>query len=72
MRPASAEDAALQALNGGSLGERILVRGARQHNLRNVDLAIPRNRLVVFTGVDRKSTRLNSSHEWISRMPSSA
>ena len=25
---------------------------------------------VVF--IDRKSTRLNSSHEWISRMPSSA
>ena len=27
-----------------------------------------------FDGVDkdRKSTRLNSSHEWISRMPSSA
>ena len=24
------------------------------------------------TGEDRKSTRLNSSHEWISRMPSSA
>ena len=24
------------------------------------------------TSVDRKSTRLNSSHEWISRMPSSA
>ena len=24
------------------------------------------------TGADRKSTRLNSSHEWISRMPSSA
>ena len=23
-------------------------------------------------GEDRKSTRLNSSHEWISRMPSSA
>ena len=23
-------------------------------------------------GIDRKSTRLNSSHEWISRMPSSA
>ena len=28
------------------------------------------NRL--FTQADRKSTRLNSSHEWISRMPSSA
>ena len=26
----------------------------------------------VATDVDRKSTRLNSSHEWISRMPSSA
>ena len=26
-----------------------------------------------FAGItDRKSTRLNSSHEWISRMPSSA
>ena len=25
-----------------------------------------------LTGADRKSTRLNSSHEWISRMPSSA
>ena len=24
------------------------------------------------TTIDRKSTRLNSSHEWISRMPSSA
>ena len=24
------------------------------------------------TSLDRKSTRLNSSHEWISRMPSSA
>ena len=26
----------------------------------------------VVTRQDRKSTRLNSSHEWISRMPSSA
>ena len=25
-----------------------------------------------FGATDRKSTRLNSSHEWISRMPSSA
>ena len=25
-----------------------------------------------IAGLDRKSTRLNSSHEWISRMPSSA
>ena len=26
----------------------------------------------MVVGADRKSTRLNSSHEWISRMPSSA
>ena len=34
-----------------SLEDGIRIRGARQHNLRNIDLAIPRNRLVVFTGV---------------------
>src|SRR5437588_3013102 len=29
----------------------ILIRGAREHNLRDVDLDLPRNRLIVFTGV---------------------
>ncbi len=29
----------------------IRVRGARQHNLRNVDVDLPRNRLLVMTGV---------------------
>jgi len=29
----------------------ITIRGARQHNLQNIDLEIPRGRLVVFTGV---------------------
>ena len=28
--------------------------------------------IVDLADIDRKSTRLNSSHEWISRMPSSA
>jgi excinuclease ABC subunit A len=31
--------------------ESIVVRGAREHNLKNVNLVIPRNRLVVLTGV---------------------
>ena len=29
----------------------IRIRGARQHNLKNVDLELPRNKLIVFTGV---------------------
>jgi excinuclease ABC subunit A len=29
----------------------LVVRGAREHNLRDVDLTIPRNKLVVLTGV---------------------
>jgi excinuclease ABC subunit A len=29
----------------------IVVRGARMHNLKNVELSIPRNKLTVFTGV---------------------
>ena len=29
----------------------ITIRGAREHNLKNVDLEIPRDKLVVFTGL---------------------
>jgi excinuclease ABC subunit A len=32
-------------------GRTIAVRGAREHNLKNVDLTIPRDKLVVFTGL---------------------
>ncbi|MEB3171084.1 MAG: hypothetical protein VKK43_06905, partial [Synechococcaceae cyanobacterium] len=49
--PAPAAPEAHRLLSGGSLEDVIRVRGARQHNLQNVDLTIPRNRLVVFTGV---------------------
>ncbi len=30
---------------------KIVIKGAREHNLKNVDLEIPRDKLVVFTGV---------------------
>ncbi len=29
----------------------IEIRGARTHNLRNVDLSLPRDKLIVFTGL---------------------
>jgi excinuclease ABC subunit A len=38
----------VEALFGGRA---IVVRGAREHNLKNVDLTIPRDKLVVFTGL---------------------
>ena len=32
-------------------GEALIIRGAREHNLRNVDLELPRERIVVITGL---------------------
>ena len=31
--------------------ENIIIRGARQNNLKNIDLTLPRNKLIVFTGL---------------------
>ncbi len=31
--------------------DKIIVRGAREHNLKNIDLEIPKNKLVVITGI---------------------
>src|ERR1700758_2940367 len=33
------------------MSDTIVVRGAREHNLRNVDLTLPRDQLIVFTGL---------------------
>src|SRR4026208_999741 len=33
------------------MGNSITIRGARQHNLKNIDVEIPRDKLVVITGV---------------------
>ena len=31
--------------------ESIVIRGAREHNLKNIDVVVPRNKFVVITGV---------------------
>ena len=33
------------------MNDTIVVRGAREHNLRNVDIELPRDQLIVFTGL---------------------
>ena len=37
--------------NSKSFEEEIEIRGARTHNLKNIDLTIPRDKLVVITGL---------------------
>ena len=39
------------AFGRGEAMDKIIVRGAREHNLKNIDLEIPRNKLVVITGI---------------------
>ncbi len=33
------------------MNEKIIIRGAKQHNLKNINLELPKNELIVFTGV---------------------
>src|SRR5580658_5097426 len=33
------------------MSDRLIVRGAREHNLKDVSLRLPRDRLIVFTGL---------------------
>ena len=57
MESCSQSDPALNSPNDGKYlanalaAQRISIRGARTHNLKNIDLDIPRNQLVVITGL---------------------
>ena len=33
------------------VNDKIVIRGAREHNLKDIDLTIPKNKLVVVTGL---------------------
>src|SRR6266566_1741298 len=46
----SIENSVAPSGNGAAAPEVVRIRGARVHNLRNVDLDIPRDRLIVITG----------------------
>ena len=35
----------------GTMNDKIIIKGARENNLKNVDLTIPRDKLIVFTGL---------------------
>jgi len=43
------------------MNEFIVIKGARQNNLKNIDVKIPRNKLVVVTGIRGSGKVLNFS-----------
>src|SRR5262245_40904788 len=49
--PERSPTAAAERLESPLLMDAIRIRGARQHNLQNVSLDLPRNKLIVITGV---------------------
>ena len=38
------------------MNDKIMIHGAREHNLKNIDLEIPRDKLIVFTGLSGSGT----------------
>src|SRR5689334_8853352 len=40
-----------RTIEGISVADRLVVRGAREHNLRGVDIDLPRDSMIVFTGL---------------------
>ena len=33
------------------INDKIIIKGANEHNLKNIDVEIPRDKLIVFTGL---------------------
>jgi len=41
----------LRPVNFKNMQNKIIIKGAREHNLKNVNLELPRNQMIVFTGL---------------------
>ena len=42
--------------------DKITIKGAKEHNLKDVSLEIPKNELIVFTGVSGSGKSLSLIH----------
>ena len=58
------------------MNDKIIIHGAREHNLKNIDLEVPRDKLVVFTGLSGSgksssipSTQTDSAGIWKAFLP---
>jgi excinuclease ABC subunit A len=51
MLTTSSEKGAFGYVNKTTMQEKIIIRGAREHNLKNIDVELPRNKMIVFTGL---------------------
>ena len=51
------------------MADRLIVSGAREHNLRDVDLDLPRDRLIVFTGLSGSGKELAGFRHHLRRGP---
>ena len=46
--------------------DKIIIKGAREHNLKNIDIEIPKNKFVVITGVSG-SGKSSLAFDWQDR-----
>ena len=60
MRMATRTDPQSSALHGADSHDLIRVHGARENNLKDVSVEIPKRRLTVFTGVSGSGTSLGT------------